>query len=310
MVITVDKNLDGKTIKQFLFGEMKLTRAQVTALKLDPVGILYNGEHATVRCVLKQGDVLEIALGDRESDINREILPVKLDFQVVFEDEYMLVVNKPFGMPVHPSYNHRDDSLANGVAHYYLEKGIVATFRAVNRLDRDTSGLVVVAKDRMTANRLCKSFAQGEVEKSYFALLDGRLENHCGKIESYIRRERESIITRCSCEEGIASEFALTEYTVLGYCQKRDQTAVKASPITGRTHQLRVHFSSIGHFIIGDTLYGRESELIERQALHAFSLEMVHPYSGKKMKFSADLPEDIKQAMSEELFLSVEKSIE
>jgi 23S rRNA-/tRNA-specific pseudouridylate synthase len=172
-------SLDGKTIKQFLFGEMKLTRAQVTALKLDPVGILYNGEHATVRCVLKQGDVLEIALGDRESDVNREILPVKLDFQVVFEDEYMLIVNKPFGMPVHPSYNHRDDSLANGIAHYYLEKGIVATFRAVNRLDRDTSGLVVVAKDRMTANRLCKSFAQGEVEKSYFAQLDGRLENAC-----------------------------------------------------------------------------------------------------------------------------------
>ncbi len=307
MRITVDKNLDGRTVKQFLFGELKLTRAQVTALKLDPLGILYNGSHATVRQILKEGDVLEISLNDRQEDVNEDIIPVALPFGVVYEDDCMIVADKPSFMPVHPSYNHRDDSLANAVAYYYREKGIVAAFRAVNRLDRDTSGLVIIAKNRMTANRLCESMAAGEIKKEYIALLFGRLEGNNGKIESYIKREQESIITRISCENGIESEYALTHYSVIGYDGENNITAVKASPITGRTHQLRVHFSSLGHYIIGDTLYGNESPLINRQALHAFSLEFRHPYSGETIKLRAQIPEDLKKAMSKECLNDVEK---
>jgi 23S rRNA pseudouridine1911/1915/1917 synthase len=314
MLISVDKNLDGKTVKQFLFGELKLTRAQVTALKLDPLGILYNGSHATVRQVLHEGDTLEIALYDRKEDVNEDIVPVPLPFGIVYEDDCMLVADKPFGMPVHPSYNHRDDSLANAIAYYYEKNGIVAAFRAVNRLDRDTSGLVIIAKNRMTANRLCKSMESGEIKKEYIALLSGRLDGSVGeenKIESYIKREQESIITRISCQQGIDSEYALTRYSVIGYDEKNNLTAVKASPVTGRTHQLRVHFSSLGHYIIGDTLYGEKAplkSLIERQALHAFSLELKHPYSNLTMKFKAEIPKDIKNAMSEECLKNVEKS--
>lgn len=308
MLISVDKNLNGKTIKQVLFGELKLTRAQVTALKLDPLGILYNGSHATVRQILKEGDILEIAINDRQEDINKDIIPVELPFQIVYEDDCMLIADKPSGMPVHPSYNHRNDSLANAVAYYYRKKGIIAMFRAVNRLDRDTSGLVIIAKNRMTANRLCESIAAGEIKKEYIALLFGKLDGDSDKIESYIKREQESIIKRISCESGIESEYAITHYSVIGYDKENDITAVKASPITGKTHQLRVHFSSLGHYIIGDTLYGNVSPLINRQALHAFSLEFRHPYSDKTMKLTAKIPDDLKKAMSKECLNDVEKN--
>lgn len=309
MKIIIDKSLDGKSIKQFLFGELKLTRAQVTALKLDPLGILYNGCHATVRQILEEGDVLEISLDDRESDINEEIIPVELPFQIVYEDDCMLIVNKPANMPVHPSYNHRDDSLANGIAYYYNQKGIVSAFRAVNRLDRDTSGLVIIAKNRMTANRLCRSMTAGEIKKEYIALLYGKLENNSGIIESYIKREQESIITRISCEKGIDSEHAITEYSVISYDSINNITVVKASPITGRTHQLRVHFSSIDHYIVGDTLYGKGSSLINRQALHAISLELRHPFNNDTIKLKTSIPDDFKNVISKECLEDVEKKI-
>lgn len=308
MVFTVDDIWQGKTIKQYLFGELKLTRAQVTALKKDPLGILYNGSHATVRQIMTKGGLLEISLGDNEQSINREIEPVDLPFGVVYEDEWLIIADKPYNMPVHPSYNHRNDSLANAVAYYYMKHGQVSAFRAVNRLDRDTSGLVIVAKDRMTANRLSVAIGNGNVKKEYLAILEGRLTGE-GRIESYIKRERESIITRISCSEGIASEYALTTYRSVYYSEERDITAVIASPVTGRTHQLRVHFASIGHGIAGDTLYAHSSPYIERQALHAYSLEFVHPHTGKTMKIIGDIPEDIKKALLKEGFDDFKKSV-
>ncbi len=299
MDIIIDKENNARTVKQYLFGVMGLSRAQVTHLKNIDDGIRLNGAHVTVRQVLAEGDVLSLCLDDRAEEVNSEILPVKMELEIVYEDDFILVVNKEGNMPVHPSHNHHDDTLANGMAYYFKEKGIPFNFRAVNRLDRDTSGLVIVAKSRRGANIFAKLIESRKIKKGYVAILEGTLPEKSARITTYIKREQDSIITRCNCAEGEGGDIAITDYEVQG--ESQGYTVVKAYPITGRTHQLRVHFSGLGCPLLGDSLYGRASSEIPRHALHAEVLEFCHPVSGETVCIRAPIPEDMIRIIKEKI---------
>ena len=194
-------------------------------------------------------------------------------------------------MPTHPTHGHYEDTLANAVMFYMQKNGNPDfVFRSVNRLDRDTSGLVIIAKSQLSCAKLSRVLQEGKINKTYLALLEGSPEADEGVIEKPIRRAGDSIITRECCEEGQGA-YARTVYRVLkrydGY------TLVSAQPITGRTHQLRVHFSSIGHPIVGDTLYGSASEMLDRQALHAAMLVFPHPMEDRMIRLLCPPPNDM-----------------
>lgn len=286
----INKFCAGMTVKEFLFKKLGFSAAAVKRVKYRETGILLNGESVTVRKILSAGDILSLALEDREEDENEYTVPVDIPVGIVYEDEYIVVVNKPPMMPSHPSLGHKDDTVANALAFRYRNKPYV--FRPVNRLDRDTSGLMLIAKDKVSAGKLYRSMMKKEIKKAYLAVLEGVMDPLAGRIETYICRKDDSIVERRVCEESEpGAKISVTEYETLdssGGC-----SLVRAVPVTGRTHQLRVHFSHRGCPIAGDTMYGRESPLISRQALHASELSFPHPESGETMSFSAPLPDDI-----------------
>ncbi len=288
----------GKTVKQYLFGVLRLSRAQVTKLKENCEGIRLNGSHVSVRQMISEGDILTLGLEDREEEINEEILPVKMELSIVYEDGNIMVVNKSGDMPVHPSHNHHDDTLANAMAYCFMERGIPFNFRAVNRLDRETSGLVIVAKNRMSANRFGKLIESRNIEKSYLAILVGSPEKKRDRIVTHIKRQTESIITRCNCAEN-EGDIAITDYEVIA--EGGGLSLVRAYPITGRTHQLRVHFAGIGCSILGDSLYGEPSSEIPRQALHGEGLSFLHPFTNELVSIKAEPPEDMKRIIKEKI---------
>ncbi len=283
----------GMTVKQILKEELGFSRKAITALKSRNDGILINGSHATVRAIISEGDILSINYDDTEISQKAAVLSSVLP-NVIFEDDHIIAVNKPANMPTHQSHGHFGDTLANSLAYYYSQKRRPFVFRAANRLDRNTSGIVLISKDRVTASKLSDEIKSGKIQKTYIAVLDGYLPEDCGVIHTYIKRESESIITRCVCDEkDEGAKYAVTNYKVLK--KANGLSLVLAMPVTGRTHQLRVHFSSLGAPIIGDDLYGNPSDLIDRHALHARSLSFSHPQSGESINLTAPLPEDMKK---------------
>lgn len=286
----------GRTVKDYLYTVVGVSRSVLTRLKKKENGILLNGYHVTVRAVLAEGDVISLSLGDAEDERSEKILPRQLPLHIVYEDADLLVLNKEPDMPTHPTHGHYEDTLANAVAYYMQESGSDFVFRAVNRLDRDTSGLVLVAKSQLSCAKLSRSLQQHSIDKKYFALLCGSLNTDRGEIDSPIRRVSDSIITRECCEKG-QGDPALTRYTVLA--RYDGYTLVCATPVTGRTHQLRVHFASIGHPIVGDDLYGSASPMIGRQALHAAYLSFPHPADGKTVTVFCNPPKDMLNWMKE-----------
>ena len=294
--VTVEPQYVGKTVKFYLFEVMKLSRRQVILLKKKENGILLDGQPVFVPAVLKEGSVLTLALDDEES--GEHILPTRLPVDILYEDEHLIALNKPAGIPTHPSLNHYTDTLANALAYYFEKQDRPFVFRAVNRLDRDTSGVVLVAKNKRAAAALIRQMTARAIEKSYLALLTGTLEEDEGKIERNILRVSDSIMLRRT--DDTEGEYALTVYRVLE--RKNGYTLVQAFPKTGRTHQLRVHFSDIGHPIVGDTMYGTASLMIKRQALHAYALTFTHPISGERLTVSAPLPTDIRNILKENEF--------
>ena len=293
MEITIDERYDGTVLRSYLKTTLGLSVKMLSRLKNDEQGIVVNGRRVTVRYVLHTGDLLSLADRDR---VSGHVIPSRLPVSILYEDDDVLVVNKPPNMPTHPSHGHLDDTLANALVYHYGEKGIPFVFRPVSRLDRNTSGAVLVAKNKIASARLDEAMRERRIEKTYLALLCGRLSPASGRIEGYICRTDRSIITRrvCGSEESGAA-YALTEYeTVVGNDRA---TLVRAHPRTGRTHQLRVHFTSLGCPLLGDDLYGTASELIARQALHAAAVSFPHPSDGRVLRIEAPLSEDIRAAI-------------
>lgn len=266
---------DNKQIKQYL-KEFGVSSSLLTKLKHTENGITVNGAFAKAIDELHNGDLLTVNIMDSGSMYR----PAKMDIEIPYEDEDIIVLNKPPLVPVHESRNHIGDTLSNFVA-YHCSQDIA--FRAVFRLDRDTSGLVLVAKNELAAAKLA-----GKIKKDYYAVVAGKITND-GVIDAPIARCGDSIIKRMVDGNG---ERAVTEY----YPIKSDgcSTLVRFNLQTGRTHQIRVHMEHIGHPLLGDSLYGGDCTKINRQALHCKDIYFVHPITEKQMHISCDFPEDIK----------------
>jgi 23S rRNA pseudouridine1911/1915/1917 synthase len=265
----------GRQIRDFLksFG---VSSSLLVKLKQTENGITKNGVFARSIDTLKASDVLKIKIlpsGHMPS-------PTKMDIEIVYEDEDLIVLNKPPLLPVHESRNHIGDTLSNFVA-YHLDND--TAFRAVFRLDRDTSGLVVVAKHELAASKLA-----GKIDKDYYAVVGGIIKEN-GTIDQPIARCGDSIIKRKVDESG---ERAVTHYFVIS--QKNGNTLLRFKLDTGRTHQIRVHMQSIGHSLLGDSLYGGDCTLLNRQALHCKDVYFTHPITQEKMHITSDFPNDIK----------------
>lgn len=289
----VDFDFDGKNILDFLKLKLGLSAALRKHLKFVENGILLNGTHATVRAVMHEGDLLTLALEDSEG--STKLVPVDLPLPIVYEDNDLIIPNKPADMPTHPSRDHYEDTVANALAYRYKELDTPFVFRPVNRLDRNTSGAVIIARNRVAAGYLSKALREGKIKKTYAAILCGIPKDIEGEIETYMRRTADSIIVRENCGENEGGDYALTKYKVIATAD--GYSLVLASPITGRTHQLRVHFSGIGCAILGDDLYGEESSLINRHALHAASLSFPLPSTKEEIKVKAPLPCDMQKAV-------------
>ncbi len=295
MDFTVDEKFNNKPLRDFLRGGIQISRKTLTRLKSLENGILLNGERVTVRAAVHTGDAVCLALEDCENDENPHVQASGQMPPIIYEDEAIIAVNKPAGMPTHTSYGHYGDALSNAVCAYFNEQGKPFVFRAVNRLDRDTSGVVLIAKNRYYSSILSGAMTEGKFKKQYIAVVQGKTEPS-GEITGYIAREGESIIKRRLLSAQIeGSDYSKTEYTTLDSTE--NASVLLVSPITGRTHQIRLHMSSIGHPIMGDTMYGSASEHIQRQALHAYLLTFPSPVTGKMMTVTAPIPDDIRNLM-------------
>ncbi len=286
----ITKADEGLTIGEYL--QRKGYSSQtIKELKKMERSILINGEWEYVRHKLVAGEELVIHI--REEASSEKIPPVKLDFTIVYEDEDIMVVNKPADMPIHPSLNNYYNSLANGLAHYFEEQGKAFVFRCVNRLDRDTSGLTIIAKHMLSAGILSQQVANREIHREYLAIVRGIPSPAEGTIDAPIARKEASLIERIvDFEKG---DKAVTHYKTIH--TKNGHSLLSIHLETGRTHQIRVHMKYMGCPLIGDYLYNPDMEHISRQALHSHRLAFTHPITGETMDFTAPLPEDMTRVL-------------
>lgn len=288
---------DGMLLRSYLRYVLNVSASELTSLKKKSDGITVNENRVTVRYVLKAADVLRLNRSDIAS--SNSIAPIKLPLDIIYEDDDVIAVNKPPNMPTHPSHEHQSDTLANALSYYFEEKGVPFVFRAVNRLDRDTSGIVLVAKNKSAAFLLSKEFSSFRVEKKYIAIANG-ITPEKFTVEGNMKRQEESKMKRVMCDDG-EGQYSRTDFERI--TSSNSMSALLVTPKTGRTHQIRLHLSHAGHPIISDTLYGDESvsEMINRQALHAYSLTFIRIGDGSPITLKADIPEDMKNIIKIDL---------
>ena len=269
--VDTDKDV---TVGDYLRGRCGVSARLLKKLKHREGGLTCNGGFIRSIDPVRKGDIIVLDIGEESKAVPNPALRA----DIAYEDENIIVFDKPADMPVHQSARHRDDTLANYFAHLYPE----LTFRSVNRLDKDTSGLCVIAKDAHTANLM-----QGRCGKVYYACVHGTPEIS-GTIDAPIARERESIITRCVREDG---QRSFTHYRRIASNGRYSLMEIRLE--TGRTHQIRVHFAHIGHPLAGDDLYGGSLDDIGRQALHCGQITFTHPFTGEEVTVTSELPEDM-----------------
>ncbi|MBA2872136.1 23S rRNA pseudouridine1911/1915/1917 synthase [Anoxybacillus calidus] len=283
---------EGKLVREFL-KEQNISRTALTDIKFHGGGIYVNGKFVTVRHVLRAGEVLEVRFPPEQR--SADMVPQPLPLSIVYEDDYLLVVNKPPFMSTIPSREHPTGTLANALLYYYDQQQLPTTIHVVTRLDRDTSGLLLVAKHRHVHHLLSELQKRGQIKRRYEAVCHGQLSQDKGTIDAPIGRKSDSIIEREVREDG---QRAVTHFQVIKRMQHYTHVSLQLE--TGRTHQIRVHMSHIGHPLVGDELYGGSREKLSRQALHSKELSFFHPFVQKEYCFQSDLPEDMKRLIEQE----------
>jgi 23S rRNA pseudouridine1911/1915/1917 synthase len=291
--LTYEVKLDGDGIKireymtEFLSFSGRFTRNAAMDKRIK-----VNGSIVKLNYKLKQGDIIEVVVEKEES---QNIIPENLHIEIVYEDDDLLVVNKRPFMVVHPTKSHQTGTLSNGILFHFQQNNEKSIVRLVSRLDMDTSGLIMVAKNQFAHMNLAKSMEENKIIKSYLALVHGTVTPQEGTIDLPIGRPSEDSIKRVVCENG---QKSITHYKTR---EKYNGAALLELTLeTGRTHQIRVHLSHIGNPIYGDLLYGVEEDrnLINRQALHAYKLTIPHPRTGEALILESDIPKDIKDLIN------------
>lgn len=301
----IEKADEGKRLDIFLSDKLKISRAKIQEA-IEKQLIKVNNSVKTKSYKLKHKDIINVS----EEFLNlwyskQEVLiPQNIPVDILYKDDYLVVLSKPAGMVVYPGPGHPSGTLLNALA-YHIKKlaNVGAPLRpgVVHRLDKDTSGVIVVALDDRAYYKLVEAFKRREVKKEYIALVYGKL-NGSGEIMLPIGRaiyDRKKMSTKSK-----KVKEAITQWEVVK--NFKDFTLVKVKIITGRTHQIRVHFASIGHPVLGDKTYGKKTYIefdrkkiaIPRQMLHAYKIELTHPITGRLLKFEASLPDDIKEILN------------
>lgn len=288
LLYTINVENENRKLINFLKSTADMS-SRLTRKLLREGRILLNNKAAHGDDLLKLGDKLEVVLEEKET---QDIIPQEIPIDIAYEDLDLLIVNKPPFMVVHPTKSHQENTLANGVINYFNNSNQDCIVRLVNRLDRDTSGLVIIAKSQYAHQGMAKKLDSDQIVKNYIAVVAGRLEGK-GTIDKPIDRPSLESMKREVMDNG---QRAVTHYEVLAATDEMSVLLIRLE--TGKTHQIRVHMNSIGHPIIGDTLYGEASEFIERQALHAYRLSFTNLRDNKQLEIYAKLPEDMKKLCS------------
>lgn len=286
----IDEADDSLRIEQYL-RRKGYSGQNLAEIKRMPKSVLVNGEHYYMKQELNTGDHLSIHIC--ETKCSEKIPPIQIPLDIVYEDEDIIVINKPAGMPIHPSLNNYTNSMANALAWYYQEQGKPFIFRCCNRLDRDTSGLTVVAKHLVSGNILSDMVRRRDIHREYLAIVRGHVSPEAGTINAPLARKPGTIIERTvDWEQG---ETAITHYRLIE--ERNGHSLVSLRLETGRTHQIRIHMKYLGYPLIGDYLYNPDMEYIGRQALHSHRLSFTHPITGEPMEFTAPLPKDMEKVL-------------
>lgn len=288
---TVSENENGRTVKWLLQNRLQLSGRLINKLKFDSK-ILVNKNPVHVNFITHEGDLLETLIEFEEE--NEYIIPQEMPLDIIYEDSSLIALNKAPGIVVHPTSYHPDGTYANGLAAYFKKQGETVKIRPVSRLDRDTTGAIVFAKNAYIQERLIKQMQNDTYEKKYLGAVWGNFSDDTGVIDLPIARMPGSIMLRHISEEGAR---AVTEYKIIDRYEAAALLEFKL--LTGRTHQIRVHCQAIGHPLIGDTLYSDiTTELIGRQALHSYFTSFIHPLTEKKLELIAPLPADFEMLLS------------
>lgn len=280
----------GLMIKEIIYGRLNLSRGLLRRMK-NGGGVYLNGEPAYITVRVKSGDQLEIQFADAATSIEPE--PIGLD--ILYQDQSMLVINKPPGMAVYPTRTYPEHTLVNGVAYLWQQQGLDRKVRLLHRLDRNTSGTIIIAKDPYTYHGLATQLKDGNLKRTYLAIVRGVPVPQRGFVEQPISRadDEQGHALRRVVDQG--GKPAKTYYQVIQ--EYSGLSLLELELVTGRTHQIRVHMEWIGHPIIGDEMYYEESPLITRQALHAWSLTFTHPRTGRLMHVRSPLPVDMRNVL-------------
>lgn len=288
----IDEDSAGLRVEQFL-RRKHYSGQNLSEIKRMPKSILVNGVHYYMRQELSTGDHLQVRICETQN--SEKIPPTKLPLDIIYEDEDLLVLNKPAGMPIHPSLNNYTNSMANALAYYFQSQGKPFIFRCCNRLDRDTSGLTIVSKHLVSGSILSDMTKYREVHREYLAIARGSVTPSEGTIQAPLGRKEGTIIERTvDWEHG---EDAVTHYKVVKEANGHSLVSLRLE--TGRTHQIRIHMKYLGYPLIGDYLYNPDMEYMTRQALHSHHMEFTHPITGEHMSFTVPLPEDMARVMQE-----------
>lgn len=282
-------NEEEMTLKEVLLDKLNFSVRSLSKMKREK-SVLVNGIYKKPSLKVSCGDLIEVKIDEEKANFE----PQDLNLQIIYDDFDIIMVNKPPFMVVHPTKSHYDNTIANGISYYIEKHKENVKIRFVNRLDMNTSGLVIVAKNAYAHHTLSTSMSENKVEKTYITVVNGIIDEDEGTINEPIYRPDEDSIKRVIDERGQAS---ITHYKVVE--RLKNATVLEVKLETGRTHQIRVHMAHIGHGIIGDELYGYVDEnLINRQALHAYSLEFEQPRTKEILKFKTDIPKDMQELIS------------
>ncbi|MEI3058758.1 MAG: RluA family pseudouridine synthase [Eubacteriales bacterium] len=297
MNIEITPEYDGMTVFDLLRKRMHISCGTLTLLKNSPTGMTVDGVRVTVRHRLRAGERLSLDLADKPETGTSQIIPKKLPLPIIYEDDDIIVADKPAGMPTHPTHGHLDDTLANALAWRAERRGEPFVFRPANRLDRNTSGIVLLAKNRLASSRLYEDMKSGRIHKTYAAITVDVPDPQCGRVDAPIARADEGILMRTVREDGSPS---VTDYRTMRVSGDGAYALVALEPRTGRTHQIRVHMAHIGCPLLGDFLYGEECpDIIGRHALHAARLEFRHPVTGLTLRMASPIPADMLKVIKE-----------